>query len=392
MRAHFTKKMFVYLDNSATTKPYPCVIEAVNKVLVDDFGNPSTLYTLGLSAEKIVKSARDTIAKKIGAKAEEVFFTSCGSESDNTAIFGAYRARCKQGKRIITTAVEHPAVLRCFEELQRQGADVVYVPVNPDGTLNMEEFEKALTPDTILVSIMHVNNESGAIFPIEEIGKMLSKMPNKPIFHSDCVQSFGKLDIDVKKMGVDIISISGHKVHAPKGIGALYIKKGLHIPVFMFGGGQESGFRSGTENMPGIAGFGAAVSNMNVQKAASAMAEAKNYLKEKLLANIENIKINTPDNSAPSVLNVSFVGCRAEVLLHTLEQDEIYISTGSACSSKSKGSHVLRAMNLKADEIEGAIRFSFSEDNTKEQMDYVAEKVKAAVDSQRALRSAFHRR
>jgi len=391
MRAYFTK-MFVYLDNSATTKPYDCVRKAVDEVLGDQFGNPSTLYTLGLSAEKIVRSSREAIAKKIGASPEEVFFTSCGTESDNTAIFGAYRSRCKQGKRIITTAVEHPAVLRCFEELEKQGADAVYVPVNPDGTLNMDEFKKALTPDTVLVSVMHVNNESGAIFPIEEISKLLDTLPKRPIFHSDCVQSFGKLDINVKKMGVDMISISGHKVHAPKGIGALYIKKGLHIPSYIFGGGQEAGFRSGTENMAGVAGFGAAVEHMDLGKASKNMKETKEYLEETLLKNISNIKINTPDNSAPSVLNVSFVGCRAEVLLHTLEQDEIFVSTGSACSSKSKGSHVLRAMNLKAEEIEGAIRFSFSEDNTKEQMDFVLEKVKAAVESQRALRSAFHKK
>lgn len=384
--------MFVYLDNSATTKPYQSVRDAVNKVLDADFGNPSTLYSLGLSAEKIVKSARENVARKIGASSEEVFFTSCGTESDNTAIFGAYKSRCHQGKRIITTAVEHPAVLRCFEALEKEGADAVYVPVNADGTLNIDEFKKALTPDTIFVSIMHVNNESGAIFPIEEISKLLDKLPKRPIFHSDCVQSFGKLDIDVKKMGVDMISLSGHKVHAPKGIGVLYIKKGLHIPSFVYGGGQESGFRSGTENMAGIAGFGAALEEMNVSKAAKNMTEVKEYLKEKLLANIENIKINTPEVSAPSVLNVSFVGCRAEVILHTLEQDEIFISTGSACSSKSKGSHVLRAMNLKPEEIEGAVRFSFSEDNTKEQMDYVVEKVKAAVESQRMLRSAFHKK
>ncbi|MDO5331108.1 MAG: cysteine desulfurase family protein [Bacillota bacterium] len=384
--------MFVYLDNSATTKPYQCVREAVNKVLDTEFGNPSTLYTLGLSAEKIVKAARENVAKKIGASSEEVFFTSCGTESDNTAIFGAYKSRCHQGKRIITTAVEHPAVLRCFEELKRQGADAVFVPVNSDGTFNMDEFKKALTTDTIFVSIMHVNNESGAIFPIEEISKLLDTLPKRPIFHSDCVQSFGKLDIDVKKMGVDMISVSGHKVHAPKGIGALYIKKGLHIPSFVFGGGQEAGFRSGTENMAGIAGFGAALEKMNVKSAAANMTEVKMYLKDKLLFSIDDIKINTPDISAPSVLNVSFLGTRAEVLLHTLEQDEIFVSTGSACSSKSKGSHVLRAMGLNPEEIEGAIRFSFSEDNTKEQMDYVVEKVKAAVESQRMLRSAFHRR
>lgn len=398
--------MFVYLDNSATTKPYESVRRAVDEVLSLEFGNPSTLYTLGLSAEKIVKSARENLAKKLGCSVDEVFFTSCGTESDNTAIFGAWKARSKavlgsgRKPRIITSCVEHPAVLRCFEELERLGADAVYVPVLADGSLNMEEFKKALNDDTIFVSIMHVNNESGAIFPIEEIASLLDKMKTRPIFHTDCVQSFGKLDIDAKKVGVDMISVSGHKVHGPKGVGALYIRKGLHIPSFVFGGGQEAGFRSGTENMPGIAGFGAAIEEMNVAKARENMAKVREHLKERLLAEISDVKVNGPVASfgcretssvyaCPSVLNVSFIGCRAEVLLHTLEQDQIFVSTGSACSSKSKGSHVLRAMGLKPEEIEGAIRFSFSEDTTIEQIDFAVEKIKAAVESQRALRKAF---
>ncbi len=383
--------MFVYLDNSATTKPYPCVREAVAGVLDEEFGNPSTLHALGLSAERLVKASRASIAESIGASPEEVYFTSCGTEADNTAIFGVWRNRNKTGKRIITTRVEHPAVLRCFEELERQGADAVYIPVHSDGNLDVEKLKEALNEDTILVSIMHVNNESGAIFPIEAISENVHKLPHA-VFHSDCVQSFGKLPIDVKKMGLDMISISGHKVHGPKGIGALYVKSGLHIPPYIYGGGQESGFRSGTENMSGIAGFGAAVDHMNIMSAARQMQEVRTYFAENLSENIENIKFNTPKESAPSVLNVSFLGCRAEVLLHTLEQDQIFVSTGSACSSKSKGSHVLRAMGLKPEEIEGALRFSFSEDNTKEQMDFVLERIKAAVESQRALRAAFKKR
>lgn len=387
MRALILKTdMFVYLDNSATTRPYQCVREAVDRVLNEEFGNPSTLYKLGLSAEKIVKSSRASVAKAIGSSPDEVYFTSCGTEADNTAIFGVWKSRNKLGKRIITSAVEHPAVLRCFEELQRQGADVVYIPVHHDGTLDFEKLKEALNDDTILVSIMHVNNESGAIFPIGEIAKEVHKYPNA-VFHTDCVQSFGKLKIDVKSMGLDMISISAHKVHGPKGIGALYIKKGLHIPPYIYGGGQESGFRSGTENMAGIAGFGAAVDNMKAFDS-----DVKDYLKKRLTEEVPDIRINTPIDSVQSVLNVSFLSCRAEVLLHTLEQDDIFVSTGSACSSKSKGSHVLRAMGLLPEEIEGAVRFSFSEENTKEQMDYVTEKVKAAVASQRELRAAFKKR
>ncbi len=385
------KEMFIYLDNSATTKPYDCVREAVSKVLSDDFGNPSALYSLGLGAEKLLNESRRSIAASIAASPGEIYFTSCGSESDNAAIFGAWRTGRKRGKKIICTAVEHPAVLECFEELSKQGAEAVYLPVKRDGSFSMDAFKGAMSEDTILVSIMHVNNETGAIFPIEDIGKVLEKYPNA-VFHSDCVQSYGKLDIDVKRMGVDMISLSGHKVHGPKGIGVLYIKNGLHIPPYIYGGGQEKGFRSGTENMPGIVGFGAAATHMNPERARIRMNECKIHLKEKLAAQIDNIKFNSPELSVPSILNVSFLGCRAEVLLHMLEQDGIYVSTRSACSSKGKGSHVLNAMGCSPEEIEGAIRFSFSEDNTKEQMDYVAEKLKSAVESQRNLRAAFKKR
>ncbi|MBR0481522.1 MAG: cysteine desulfurase [Firmicutes bacterium] len=375
----------IYLDNSATTKPSKACLDAMTDALTKDFGNPSSLYRIGLDAEKIVKHSREVIAKSIGADPSEVYFTSCGSESDDTAIFGAWSARKKQGKRMITTAVEHPAVLRCFEKLQQEGADVQYIPVLSDGNLDMDAFRKLLNDDTVFVSVMHVNNETGAIFPIEEIAKELKKYPNV-IFHSDCVQSYGKLDIDVKKMGVDMISLSGHKVHASKGIGALYVRNGLHIPPYILGGGQEAGFRSGTENVPGIAGFGAAVEDMHMVKP-----EAREYLKKRLLEEIEDIQINSPETAAPSVLNVSFLGCRGEVLLHMLEQDEIYVSTGSACSSHKKGSHVLSAQGLSPEAIDGAVRFSFGSDNTVEEMDIVVEKLKKYVAMQRRLRKAVKR-
>ena len=373
----------IYLDNAATTKPCKACLDAMNEALTEDFGNPSSLYNIGLDAEKIVKHAREVIARSIGADPSEIFFTSCGSESDNTAIFGAWNSRKKQGRRIITTSVEHPAVLRCFEKLQQEGADVKYVPVHSDGNLDMDAFRSFLSEDTILVSVMHVNNETGAIFPVEEISEELKKYPNI-LFHSDCVQSYGKIKIDVKKMGVDMISLSGHKVHAAKGIGALYIRSGLHIPPYIYGGGQESGFRSGTENVPGIAGFGAAVENMRMLEPG-----VKNYLKKRLIEEIDELRINSPENGASSVLNVSFLGCRGEVLLHMLEQEGIYVSTGSACSSHKKGSHVLTAQGLSADEIEGAVRFSFSCDNTAEEMEEVVLKLKQYVTMQRRLRKAF---
>ena len=375
----------IYLDNSATTKPSKACLDAMTDALTVNFGNPSSLYNVGLDAEKIVKHAREVIAKSIGADPSEVFFTSCGSESDDTAIFGAWNARKKQGKRIITTAVEHPAVLRCFEKLQQEGADVQYIPVLSDGNLDMDAFRKLLNEDTIFVSVMHVNNETGAIFPIEEISKEVRKYPNI-IFHSDCVQSYGKIVLDVNKMGVDMISLSGHKVHASKGIGALYVRSGLHIPPYILGGGQEAGFRSGTENVPGIAGFGAAVEDMHMVKPGP-----KDYLRKKLLEEIDDIQVNSPENAVSSVLNVSFLGCRGEVLLHMLEQDKIYVSTGSACSSHKKGSHVLSAQGLSPEAIDGAVRFSFGCDNTVEEMDVVVEKLKKYVKMQRRLRKAVKR-
>ena len=375
----------IYLDNSATTKPSKACLDAMTDALTENFGNPSSLYKIGLDAEKIVKHAREVIAASIGADPSEVYFTSCGSESDDTAIFGAWNARKKQGKRIITTAVEHPAVLRCFEKLEQEGADVKYIPVLKDGNLDMDAFKKLLNEDTIFVSVMHVNNETGAIFPIEEISKEVRKYPNI-IFHSDCVQSYGKIPLDVNKMGVDMISLSGHKVHASKGIGALYVRKGIHIPPYILGGGQEAGFRSGTENVAGIAGFGAAVEDMHMVSP-----EPKEYLRKKLLEEIEDITINSPENNVSSVLNVSFLGCRGEVLLHMLEQDGIYVSTGSACSSHKKGSHVLTAQGLTNEQIEGAVRFSFGCDNTVEEMDIVVEKLKKYVKMQRRLRKAVKR-
>ena len=363
--------------------------------LTERFGNPSSLYSVGLDAEKLLKAARATVAKTLGAEPEEVYFTSGGTESDNTVLKGVWESRRKQGKRIITTAVEHPAILRSCEWLERQGAEVVYVPVKPDGVMDMDAFRAALNDDTVLVSVMHVNNETGAVMPLEEIRAELDSRGSSALFHTDAVQSYGKLPIDVRGLGVDFLSLSGHKVHGPKGIGALYVKKGVNLPSFVHGGGQEKGFRSGTENMPGIAGLGAAAElllNGGREKRLEAMAAAKGRLLTLIKEGIPDIKINGPEDALPAVLNVSFIGCRGEVLLHMLEQSQIYVSTGSACSSHSKGSHVLSAMGLRPEEIEGAVRFSFCGGNTPQQMDYVFEKLKDAAESQRRLRKAFNRK
>ncbi|MBR6528452.1 MAG: cysteine desulfurase [Firmicutes bacterium] len=388
--------MFVYLDNSATTKPYDEAVDVMTKVLREDFGNPSSLHTLGISAEKYIKNARKSLAASLGAGEDEVFFTSCGTEADNMAIMGAANARKHQGKKIITTAVEHPAILEPCKKLEQMGYKVEYIGVDNKCRLNMDQLKAAIDEDTILISIMGVNNETGTVMPLKEIIDLKDKFNKEHgtgiLMHTDAVQAFGKVPVNVKGdlKGIDMISVSGHKIHGPKGIGGIYVKKGLALPAFIVGGGQEGHMRSGTENTAGIAGFGKAIDMAfdDFDGRIAAMIKAKNRLYEAIKSDIKDVIINSPEDAAPSVLNVSFLGTRGEVLLHTLEQDGIFVSTGSACSSNKKGqSHVLGAMGLKHKEIEGAIRFSFSEFNTEEEMDYVADRVKFAVTKFRKLGS-----
>ena len=388
--------MFVYLDNSATTKPYDEAVDVMTKVLREDFGNPSSLHTLGISAEKYIKNARKSLAASLGAGEDEVFFTSCGTEADNMAIMGVASARKHQGKKIITTAVEHPAILEPCKKLEQLGYKVEYIGVDNKCRLNMDQLKAAIDEDTILISIMGVNNETGTVMPLKEIIDLKDKFNKEHgtgiLMHTDAVQAFGKVPVNVKGdlKGIDMISVSGHKIHGPKGIGGIYVKKGLALPAFIVGGGQEGHMRSGTENTAGIAGFGKAIDMAfdDFDGRIAAMTKAKNRLYEAIKTDIKDVIINSPEDAAPSVLNVSFLGTRGEVLLHTLEQDGIFVSTGSACSSNKKGqSHVLGAMGLKHKEIEGAIRFSFSEFNTEDEMDYVADRVKFAVTKFRKLGS-----
>lgn len=368
----------IYLDNSATTRQHDQVTEIMLKYMKEDFGNPSSLYSLGVTSEKAVKEARKKMMKAMDRQQGDFYFTSGGTEADSMAIFGAANARRRRGNRIITSQVEHPAVLEACRKLEEQGFEVVYIGVDGNGDLNMDQLKEAVNDDTILISIMQVNNETGNIMPIDEI----AEIKNKAILHTDAVQSFGKIALPKK---ADMISVSGHKIHGPKGIGGLWINKGINIPAFLVGGGQESGMRSGTENVPAIAGLGVAAEML---EPSDKLAEMRSYLLNGIRDEIKDIKINSPEDGCPSVLNISFLGTRAEVLLHTLEQDQIYVSTGSACSSNKKGnSHVLQAMGLKDKEIEGAIRFSFSRYNTMEEMDIVLDKVKAAVGRFRRLGS-----
>lgn len=386
--------MFVYLDNSATTRQSDRVTEVMLRTARDTFGNPSSLHRLGVQAEKVVKEARRTIASQIHADPEEVFFCSGGTEADNTAVFGAVKAGRRRGSRIITSAIEHPAVLESCREMERQGFELVCLPVDDRGIVDLQALKNELNDNTILVSVMHVNNETGAVQPVEEIGVMVRECENA-LFHCDAVQSFGKLPVDVRAAGIDLLSASGHKIHGPKGTGFLYVRRGVHIPPCQFGGGQEKGFRSGTENVPGIAGLAAAAEDMgkrlteNLEKAAGLSGRLIRSIRE----SIEDVRINSPVEESvpgerawlPYIVNVSFKGCRGEVLLHMLEQEGIFVSTGSACSSHKKDtSHVLAAMGRSA-EAEGALRFSLSADNEPEEMDYVVEKLAEAVRQHRKM-------
>lgn len=376
--------MLIYLDNSATTRQYDAVTQAMKEAMEDSFGNPSSLHSLGLKSEKLMRESRRTVAKTMGAAEGEIIFTSGGTESDNTALFGIAHARKRDGKKIITSCVEHPAVLEACRALEQEGFTVEYIGVDDKCRLNMEQLAAAINEETTLISIMTVNNETGTIMPVEEI----AAMKGRAVFHTDAVQGYGK--VDLTHTGADLISVSGHKIHGPKGMGALYVRKGVRLPAFIVGGGQEGHMRSGTENVPGIIGLGKAaeLACSDIKGRTAKMRAARDYLLAGLLDGLSDIRVNSPEDGAAGVLNLSFLGTRGEVLLHTLEQDGIFVSTGSACSSNKKGqSHVLKAMGLKDKEIEGAIRFSFSEFNTIEEMDYVIEKVKAAVTRFRRLGS-----
>lgn len=373
--------MKVYFDNSATTKPLESVVEVVANAMMDDYANPSSLHREGLRCQKKLLHSREVLASTINATKEEIFFTSGGSESNNMIIKGIV----KPGNHIITTKFEHPSVINTYRELENQGVGVTYLDVDSNGIIDIHQLEEAITKNTALVSIMHINNEIGAIQHLETIGKIIKEKSKRAKFHVDGVQSYGKIKVDVKKCNIDFFSTSGHKIHGPKGIGFCYVRKGLTFNPLITGGGQESGLRSGTENLPAVLGFvkAAEVANLNLDENYKKAWELKEYFINSL-SSIENIRINAPldKRNSPYILNVSFIGVRSEVLLHLLEEKDIYVSTGSACSSKvfsTKGSHVLNAIGLKDKEIQGAIRFSFCPLNNKEEVDYTVKELETAL-------------
>ena len=374
----------VYLDNSSTTPVCRRAIEAINKALCEDFGNPSSLHMLGINAEIYLDYTRKAVAKRLGCESKCITFTSGGTEANNTAIFGAVSARKRCGKRIITSEIEHPSVLNVFKLLENNGYEVIWLSPDAFGKIRNEDIFNAVNSETVLISIMYVNNETGALQPVEAAVDAVKSaaarfnMAKKPLVHCDAVQAFGKVDINVKAMDIDLMSISAHKLHGPKGIGALYIKKGVKIPPLMFGGGQEKDMRPGTENVPAIAGFGAAVEDIgNISQNYSVVKLLKDYLLSKL-AEINGVVINSPADALPFIINISLPGHKSETLLHRLEAKEIYVSSGSACS-KGKLSHVLKSQGLAADIIDSSIRISLSKFNTHEDMDALVQALKEII-------------
>lgn len=377
--------MECYLDNSATTRCTEGVAQVMTEVMCSAYGNPSSLHHKGVEAERYVREARETIAKTLKCAPKEIFFTSGGTESDNLAIRGAAYANARQGRHLITTSVEHPAVLNTMQYLEQQGYEVTYLPVDEYGRVRLSELEAAIRPDTILVSMMHTNNEIGALEPIEAAGELIKRVNPNTLFHVDAVQGYGKSRIYVKRMKIDMLSVSAHKIHGPKGTGFLYVGDKVKIRPVVFGGGQERGLRSGTENVPAIAGMARAAEKIyrNLDEDAERMYELRARLEEGIMR-LENVRFNTLPGreSAPHVLSVSFAGVRSEVLLHALEDKGIYVSAGSACASnhpETSGSATLRAIGLEKELLNSTIRFSLSPFTTEEEINYTVQALEELV-------------
>lgn len=375
--------MEAYLDNSATTKCFDEVKDIVVKTMTEDYGNPSAMHLKGVEAEKYVKEAAAAIAKTLKVQEKEIFFTSGGTESDNWALVGTALANCRQGKHIITTSFEHPAVSAPLDWLKGQGYDLTVIPVDEKGNLSMEELEAAIRPDTILVSTMYVNNEVGAVVPVEAVAKLVHEKNPKTVYHVDAIQGYGKYRIYPKRAGIDLLSVSSHKIHGPKGVGFLYVNEKVKIQPLILGGGQQKGMRSGTDNVPGIAGLGTAARMVyeDHEEKIEKLRALKSYLAENLSA-MERVVINgpAPEDGAPHIVNASFLGVRSEVLLHTLEEKGIYVSAGSACSShKRAASATMTAISADKERRESAIRFSLSEFTTKEELDHTLEEIRTVL-------------
>lgn len=361
----------IYLDNSATTKPCKTAVENINTCLNDIWGNPSSLYSLGVEAEDVINSARSSVADTLNCREDEIFFVSGGTEANNLCIMGAVEAKKRNGKKIVTTSVEHPSVLNTVKHLESLGYNVVTVKPETDGSIDYKKFVSEIDDDTILVSMMLVNNETGCIFPVKQVSEYIKVNFPNIVIHCDAVQAFGKMPIDVGDLGVNLLSASGHKIHASKGIGFIYKSKKLNIKPIVFGGNQESGLRSGTESVPLIAGLDGAIKELTVIDTLRKTTELYDYAVD-VLNKTGLVRINSPkENHLPFVLNISVLGYRSETMLHYLESKGIFVSSGSACS-KGKGSHVLNEMGLSLSVIDSALRISFSRYNDKSDIDALA--------------------
>ena len=357
-----------YLDNSATTKPCEKAIQNINAALNQAWGNPSSLYDLGFKAQQLVDAARKATAATLKCRDDEIYFTGSGTEANNTSILGTAQARKKRGKRIVTTAIEHPSVLETVKRLESDGFEVVYLKPQANGSVSVDDLKNAINRDTILVSIMLVNNETGAVQPVKEATQIIKQIGAPALLHCDGVQAFGKMPVNLSDMGVDLFSASAHKIHGPKGVGILYVKKGVTIKPLITGGGQEKGMRSGTESVPLIYGLAGAVDELgNISENLKRQKELWLYAKNTLL-DTGFVTINSADEVLPYILNISVEGYRSETLLHFLEAQGVYVSSGSACA-KGKGSYVLGEMGLERRRIDSALRISFSRYNTKEDVD-----------------------
>ena len=357
----------IYLDNSATTKPCKKAVEYLNNALTENWGNPSSLHILGMNSEDIVNASRKAVAKTVNARENEIIFTSCGSEANNMAFMSALY-RKNRGNRIITTTIEHPSVLEAAKRMEELGFEVIYLKPNQNGVISLEDLENALNDKTLLVSIMTVNNEIGTIQPIEEAAKLTKALAPFAYFHTDAVQAYGKMPINAQKLGVDMLTASGHKIHAPKGIGFLYKNQKCHIAPFIVGGGQEKGMRSGTECVPLIAALHGAVEELpNPQSHLLKMREIYNYAKEKITLE-GDVVINSFDDGLPYILNISIPGYRSETMLHFLESREIYVSSGSACA-KGSTSYVLKEIGANEKLQDSMLRISFNHSTTTDDID-----------------------
>lgn len=377
----------IYLDHSATTHVDTRVLEAMLPYFSEKFGNASSLHSFGQEAAEALAISRELVAAALGAKPSEIIFTSGGTESDNLAIKGAAYMHSSKGRHIITSVIEHPAVLRTCEELEREGFEVTYVPVDSEGILDLKFLEDSIRHDTILISIMHANNEIGTIQPIKEISELISG--REIILHTDAVQSVGKIPTDVNQLGVDMLSISSHKLHGPKGVGALYLRSGVNIMPLVQGGGHERGLRPGTENIPGIVGFAKAmsISKEQLEEDSKHMQHLRDSMIKKIQSRIPHVRLNGHEKTRlPNNVNMSFRHVEGESLLMLLDMNGVAVSTGSACSSKSqKASHVLTAIDPGVEYIHGSLRFTLGRDNTMEEIDIVVDLLEEAVMKLRQL-------